>query len=188
MKRRRSLLHKSSLVAAFSLLSAACGSPGAENETSEPASTSETLSLAVLHEFDVQGSQYRFLDASLDGNPSVILQQTAPVDGSVPPLTQLHQAYPGLTQLETYLALVPDGEPPAQPLVDSHPIEAAALGREDDAVRSVDFEPSVLVDKSLATCKTFVSQHLAVVWGGAGIVHGEAATQVYSEVRAVRRQ
>jgi hypothetical protein len=58
----------------------------------------------------------------------------------------------GLTTLEMFLALAPEGAEPPQALVDAHTDEARALGRSDASIRRVTVDVNAPVEKSLTTC------------------------------------
>jgi len=162
------------IIGIVAALSAGCS--GAQEGSSEGERLApSTLSATVLHEFDVGEVRYRFVDASEGLEPSVLLEQDAPLRvGSATPLAQLLTEHPDLTTLEVYLALSPNAATPAEQLVVSHTIEAALLGRADDAIREVTFEPRLLVEKSLATCKTIVSNFLRDLWSETIVTSGMA--------------
>ncbi|HEY3494937.1 MAG TPA: hypothetical protein VGK73_09635 [Polyangiaceae bacterium] len=177
---RKRLNAKTSIVSLLAVLAAGCGGAGDDVTTASGPDViaSPTEEMTVLHEFKVGKAHYRFFDASASGEPSVLVEQVAPLDMGTPPLTQLLEEHPGLTNLEIYLTLAPEGEPPAEVLVASHALEAKNLGRADAAMRPVEFQPTLLVEKSRTTCGTQATNLLRAIWGGS------IKTEAYSAVEA----
>ncbi len=119
----------------------------------------------VLHQFTVQGTKY--VMAAGDGN-SVMTMATSPSFAQPMPHERLLAEYGPLTQLEIYLALAPDGEPPRELLLDYHNVEAEAMGRADPSVETVRFDPDAPVEKWASPCVTYALNHVSLPnpnWG-----------------------
>jgi hypothetical protein len=190
MKKIRRTIMKRSLVAKLrsarylaglfgAALGTACAAPAGEARDEAASFPERTVpaphtSAEVLHELDLNGVRYRWLDAGEPNAPSVILHELGPARTT--PLERLMAEYPALTMLEVFLALTSGQEAPPEQLIESHAVEASLIGREL-AVRYVDFDPSVeIVEKSANTCKTHVLGALANYWTGSAVTNVRQAT------------
>lgn len=90
----------------------------------------------VLAEIDVEGEVVTFLRLG-EGSDATLAMTTRGAIAYGSTLQGLIEREGALTFLETFQALAPDRVPP-KALVQSHPIEAAAMNRDDDRVRSVE--------------------------------------------------
>lgn len=108
------------------------GAPG--NDSSEP--PANAAKQEILAEIDVDGEVVTFLRLG-EGMDATLAMTSRGSISNPSSLQGLIDRDGALTFLETFQALAPDVIPP-EALVQSHPVEAAAMNRADHRVRSID--------------------------------------------------
>jgi hypothetical protein len=111
---------------------AVSNTPG--NDSNEP--PANVAKQEVLAEIEVDGEVVTFLRLG-EGTDATLAMTSRGSISNQSPLQGLIDRDGALTFLETFQALAPDALPP-EALVQSHPVEAAAMNRDDQRVRSVD--------------------------------------------------
>ena len=148
------------LLAVSSLSVLASGAAGCDTENlSEFDATTNAVegNERILAEIDVDYGVIRFHELlAPDGTRSLAVSEMAPTTMTRTPLESLlNQGH--FTALEVFKAVAPDLQvPPA--IASAHPYETVALGRTDDSVVQARFDTSVPVQKSVASCESFVYQ------------------------------
>lgn len=88
-----------------------------------------------------------------DGSTAIAISQLAP---NTYASTPLHDVMAKHTNLEVFLALVPDEEPP-QSYVDAHAAQAAELGRETIDILEAAFDANAPIEKVSQQCKDWIT-------------------------------
>jgi hypothetical protein len=156
----------------FAVLSCAAvsatGCASADNAADVPGTLSgEALpgapaSMVTVAELEVARNKVSFVAFDVGGGaPTIgIFESGAP--GANSWTNQL--ASQGLTTLEMFLALAPEGAEPPDALVDGQAREARALGRTDTSIHRVAIDVNAPVEKSLATCWPHIASPSGSGW------------------------
>lgn len=146
---------KLQLASLFGLLAlgplAGCAGDGSPPEASERV---ESRSDGIIASVDVGYGTVTFHEfREEDGTVAIAIGQLTP---NTYGWTPLHDTAAKSTNLEIFLALVPDQDPP-QSYVDAHPGQAAELGRETDAILDAAFDADAPVEKTSQQCKNWIT-------------------------------
>jgi hypothetical protein len=130
---------------------------GAAEGVEAPLSQATLARSEVLAQLKAGAAEVTFLSIEgPDGISQISMRETALNGSGSSPMQELVLEQ-GLTSLETFLALSPRGTSAPDAFSAAHTAEARALGRDDvDSVRQVKFEPTTLVQKSIASCDAWV--------------------------------
>jgi hypothetical protein len=140
-------------VACVSACSAEGGDP--TNSGAPDAATATAAQRTLVAEVESGGARVEFLQLQTAEQTLLAIRESGPVTSQVMPVERLSAEY-RLTMLEVFYALSPNAEAPRL-LVDAHPEQAAALGRQDTSeVVRVAFDANAPVEKSIASCEQWV--------------------------------
>jgi hypothetical protein len=150
----KTIVRMGSTLASAVLLSALAGCAAETGETSKDSEAVSQTTQEVVASADVGYGTVYFYDVDNgDGTRTIAIGQSAPIAYGATPLNDVMAQH---TNLEVFLALVPDQEAP-QSYVDAHANQAKALGRETDEILEVHFDPNAAVEKVSATCRNWIT-------------------------------
>lgn len=155
-------LKRSVLIAPVLAWAAACGSPGIDGSSGSSMSRAGVPTEAsggfhggeVVATADVgYGTVYFVEQKNEDGTTTSFVGEQVPADYATSPVRQMF--FDGHTNLEVFMALLPDAEPP-QSFVDGQASQALALGRADGDLLSAVYDPDMPIEKSVSWCRGLV--------------------------------
>lgn len=126
-----------------------CGSAEGGVEPSD-AAQEESVQDAVAQVDVGYGTVYFLESYNADGTVATGIGERVPADYPTTPLQQMMAE--GHTNLEVFLTLLPNAEPPAS-FVDAHRVQVGQLGRETDEVRLGQFDANAPIQKSTSWCR-----------------------------------
>jgi len=161
--RARNMSYRLGILLGLGLL--ACSEGGLESEAPSAsfgpqviAEEAEVAEVELLHDFSVGGEEIAlFRTVDDEGHDFVMLRGIRSAQVAEGLVDRLREQEPEITFLELFQTLWPAGAEPSPALVRFHEVQARGFGRADTSARRIQFDKNMVVEKSSASCTTYVN-------------------------------